>query len=110
MPATITKHCPSCGHVTRTEKPIYKMIRRVFSGSRCSCGFEKKWKPTETRRPPKREPCPCGCGHLLPCFFKPNKDGDYLKCSIPDCMHVPEAGLVAAVKRGLEEDGESMDE
>jgi hypothetical protein len=108
MPATIAKQCPGCGEVSRIEKFVYKMIRRVFSGSRCACGFERKWRPTDRRRPPKREPCPCECGHLLPCYYKPNKDGDYPKCSIPDCTSTSHPGIAASVKAAFEDmEGES---
>lgn len=91
MPRNISKQCPGCGNVETTPKAIYKMLRRVFSGSRCHCGFERRWESSWSRRErKKRKPqfCGCGCGHQTPCIFPRMKavPDMPIKCKIPDCL------------------------
>lgn len=91
MPSSISKECPGCGRVSTVPKTLYKMVRRVFGGSRCPCGHERRWEsPWSRREKKKRKPriCDCGCGHSGPCVFPKMKavPDQPIKCKTPDCM------------------------
>jgi hypothetical protein len=91
MPRTITKCCPACGHLTKEPKPLYKMMRKVFDGSICQCGHEKRHVSQWSRKLKKKmKPriCDCGCGHTGPCRFPKMKavPDQPIKCTTPDCL------------------------
>ena len=109
MPRNISKQCPGCGKVETMPKVFYKITRKVFSGSRCHCGFERRWESQWARRErKKRKPrfCDCGCGHQTPCIFPKIKavPDMPIKCTIPDCLSSASVGFQRRIQEGFGEE------